>query len=120
MRDFTIGLQYYLEHMMDFHEYLRSLDRAGIGTSAARDQDRHTLTLRLTRLLMQQDLILSLFTRYSPTDHDAYLKPLVTYKVNDHLKVFAGGNFFVGRDSYTFLNQFRRNNNVYAGMRVSF
>jgi len=120
IKDFTIALQYYLEHMMHFQDYLDAMDAVGMDTSTARDEDRHTLTLRLTRLLMNQNLILGCFTRYSPTDHDAYIKPTIAYKVNDNWKISVGGNFFVGRDRYTFLNQFRKNNNVFASIRYSF
>lgn len=120
VRDFTIGLQYHLEHMMDFSEHLDSLDRAGIGTGAAQNQDRHTFTLRLTRHLFQQKFTLGCFTRFSPSDADAYIRPLVSYLLNDHCKLFARGNFFVGEHNYTFLHQFHRNNNVYAGARFSF
>ena len=78
------------------------------------------LTLRLTQMLMNQNLILSLFTFYSPSDKDAYFRPAVTYKISDHWMVTANGNFFVGEDDHTFFGQFEDNTNVYAGVRWSF
>ena len=115
-RDLTAAAQYYLELMMDVGDYKRTLP-AGM---RAADKDRHVLTLRLTKLLASQNLKLSLFTFYSPTDDDAYLRPNAHYKVDDHWSVEAGGNFFVGADDHTFFGQFEKNSNVYFGLRYSF
>ncbi|MBS3734015.1 MAG: hypothetical protein KGY99_03730 [Phycisphaerae bacterium] len=115
-RDLTVGVQYYLEWMMDHSRYERTLP-AGV---PAAEQDRHVLTVRLTKKLMNQNLILSLFTYYSPSDEDAYLRPRVTYKIDDHWTVEAGGNVFVGSHDHTFFGQFRRNTNVYAALRYAF
>jgi len=115
-KDFTAGVQYYLEHMMDHDEYERSLP-AG---SPAADENRSVFTLRLTKLLMSQNLKLSLFTFYSPTDEDAYLRPKAHYKIDDHWSVEAGGNVFLGEEEHTFFGQFEDNTNVYAATRYGF
>ncbi len=115
-RDFTVGLQYYLELMMEYGDYRRNL----MPGSRPSDEDRHVLTLRLTQLLMSQNLDLSLFTYYSPSDRDAYLRPRVHYKVDDHWSAEIGGNVFVGARDHTFFGQFEGNTNVYVGARYSF
>ena len=115
-KDFTAGVQYYLEHMLDYGAYRRALP---LGTLAA-EEDRHLLTLRLTRLAMYQNLRLSLFTFYSPSDQDAYLRPNVRYRINDHWSVDAGANVFLGKEHHTFFGQFEDNTNIYLGMRYSF
>ena len=115
-KDFTIGMQYYLDHMMDYGDYHRNVPP---GVPAA-DKDRHVITLRITRLLMDQNLQLSLFGYYSPSDNDTYLRPLVHYKVDDHWSVEVGGNVFIGEKRHTFFGQFQRNTNVYFGVRYSF
>ena len=114
--DFTVGLQYYLEHMLDHDAHERSLPP---GMTAA-DLNRHVTTLRLTKLLMNQNLKLSLFTFYSPSDSDAYLRPVADYKVNDNWSAVVGGNLFLGSSERTFFGQFEDNTNVYAGVRYSF
>ncbi|MFW6133509.1 MAG: hypothetical protein ACOC8F_06390, partial [Planctomycetota bacterium] len=76
--------------------------------------------LRLTKKLMNQNLILSLFTFYSPSDSDAYLRPKVTYKISDHWTVEAGGNVLFGAHDHTLFGQLRRNTNVYAALRYAF
>ncbi|MHC4680518.1 MAG: hypothetical protein ACYTEK_17670 [Planctomycetota bacterium] len=114
-RDFTLGVQYYIEQMLDFSAYKRNLP-----SGPARDRDRHLTTLRLTKLLMNQNLRCSLFTYYSPSDKDVYMRPNVNYKVNDNLAVEAGGNIFFGDYLNTFFGQFHDNTNMYLGLRYSF
>jgi len=115
-RDFTAGVQYYVEQMLQHKEYLSSL-KAG---NRAKDEFRHLVTLRLTRLLMNQNLTCSLFTYYSPTDQDAYFRPNIRLKVNDRTAVEVGGNVFVGDDDSTFFGQFEDNTNAYTSVRYSF
>jgi hypothetical protein len=115
-RDFTAGLQYYVEQMLDYGNY-RASQPEGM---PARDEFRHLLTLRLTRLLMNQNLTLSLFTYYSPSDEDVYMRPIANYKATDNLAVEIGGNVFFGDEDHTFFNQFRKNTNAYLAVRYSF
>ena len=115
-RDLTVGVQYYVEWMMDYGDYRRTLPP---GAKAA-DEDRHLVTIRLTKKLMNQNLTLSLFAYYSPTDSDAYLRPKASYKIDDHWTAEVGGNVFLGAHSHTFFGQFDRNSNVYAALRYGF
>ncbi len=115
-RDFTAGFQYYLEWMMDYDEY-EALLAPGAPT---KDEYRSLLTLRLTKLLMNQTLTLSLFTYYSPTDEDCYIRPKIQYKLTDQWLLEGGGNVFIGSDDHTFFGQFEDNTNVYAAVRWSF
>jgi hypothetical protein len=115
-RDFTGGLQYYLEWKQDYGQYERNLP---VGMPKE-DEFRHLMTLRLTRLAFNQNLALSFFAYYSPTDKDAYLRPNIHYKLTDHWSVEAGGNLFFGSRPHTFFGQFEDNTNLYAGVRRSF
>ncbi len=114
--DLTGGLQYYVENMLDYDAYEDSLPA---GTHAA-DELRQVVTVRLTRLLMNQNLKLSLFVFYSPTDDDAYLRPSANYKIDDYWTVEAGGNVFLGRRDDTFFGQFEDANNLYVSVRYGF
>jgi hypothetical protein len=116
LKNLTVGGQYYLEHMMDYDAYENSLPP---GSNKA-DENRHVLTLRLTRLYWMQTLELSLFTFYSPSDEDAYLRPKVTHDLTDNWRVEVGGNIFLGEEKHTFFGQFEDNTNAYAGVRYSF
>jgi len=116
-RDLSVGVQYYLEWMVDYDDYLRTFLPGGFPRA---DERRHVLTFRLTKLLLNQTLVLSLFAYYSPSDSDAYLRPAVTYKLSDHWTAELGGNVFIGKDDHTFFGQFDRNSNVYTALRYSF
>lgn len=115
-RDFTGGVQYYLEWKQDYDEYVRHL----LPGMKKADEYRSLFTLRLTKLLMNQNLTLSLFTYYSPSDNDIYLRPKVKYKITDQWMAEAGGNIFGGNNDYTFWGQFADNTNLYASLRWSF
>ena len=114
--DFTGGFQYYQEWIQKYDSYKSTLP-AG---TAPKDEFRHVFTLRLTKLLMNQNMRLSLFTYYSPSDQDGYIRPKVHYKVSDQWAVETGVNIFVGKDDYTFFGQFQDNTNAYASLRWSF
>lgn len=117
-KNLSAGAQYYVEHIMDYDEFIDGIPIANRGTAA--DEFRHVVTLRLTQMLMNQNLILSLFTFYSPTDKDAYFRPTVTYKIDDHWQVSASGGLFVGENDYTFFGQFKNNSNVNVALRYRF
>jgi hypothetical protein len=114
-KDFSAGLQYYIEHMLDYSQHKRNAP-----SGLVRDEDRHLITLRLTKLLMNQNLRCSLFTYFSPSDKDVYFRPNVNYKVNDNMAIEVGANIFFGDYPNTFFGQFQDNSNVYTALRYSF
>jgi hypothetical protein len=114
-RDFTAGLQYYVEQLLDYANY-----RAAAGAGPTRDRYRHLLTLRLTKLLMNQNLRCSLFGYYSPSDQDMYLRPNLNYKASDNISLEVGANIFGGDYMHTFFGQFEDNTNIYGAIRYSF
>ena len=115
-KDLTASVQYYAEWMMDYDAYKTGLPNP----ETAHDELRHVVTLRLTRMMMNQNLTLSLFAFYSPSDRDAYLRPAITYKLDDHWKITANGNIFIGENDYTFFGQFEDNSNINLGLRYGF
>lgn len=114
--NFTAGFQYYLEYMQDYDNYLSTLPEA----IPARDEDRHLLTLRLTKLAFQQNLLLSLFVFYSPSDEDSFTKIKANYKISDNWQVEGGSNLFFGKKDYSFFGQFEDMTNAYLALRYSF
>jgi hypothetical protein len=114
-KELTAGVQYYIEQTLDHSAYKDSLSGG-----PANDEFRHLTTLRLTKLLMNQNLRLSLFTYYSPSDKDVYLRPNINYKVSDSLAVEVGANIFFGDYPNTFFGQFENNTNIYAAVRQNF
>ena len=86
----------------------------------AKDEDRHVTTIRLVKQAMNQNLMLSLFAYYSPSDKDTYIRPSAIYKITDQWTASLGGNIFAGEDDHTFFAQFENNSNVYGSLRYSF
>lgn len=114
-KDFNASLQYYIEQMLDYGAYRRTLP-----AGPARDHFRQVITLQLTKLVMNQNLRLSLSGYYSPTDVDAYIRPNAHYRYSDHISFELGANVFLGKDRYTFFGQYEYNTNVYTAVRYSF
>ena len=114
-RDFNGSVQYYVEQLLDYHNYRMRFDG-----SQPRDELRHVLTLQLTKLLMNQNLELSLSGYWSPSDQDAYLRPKILYKWTDHINQEVGANVFLGQRDDTMFGQYKANTNIYMALRYSF
>lgn len=115
-KDFTLGVQYYIEIMEDYSAYVNSLP-AGF---PVQKEYRDIVTLRLEHLLKHQTLRLSLFIFYSPADNDYLIQPKVSYKFSDNFSATLGANLFGGERDTTFLGQFDQNDNVYISVRFDF
>jgi hypothetical protein len=114
-KELTGGFQVYAERLLDYGRYRRSL-----GAVQPRDELRHVATLRLTKLLMSQNLRLGVFAYLSPSDRDAYLRPEVSYRLSDRWTLGTGGNWFLGEENHSFFGQFEDNSNIYFSARLSF
>ncbi|MCF6214549.1 MAG: hypothetical protein L3J58_00080 [Emcibacter sp.] len=114
--ELTGSVQYYLERKLSYDDYLASLP---VGAIKDR-QNRHIFTIRLTKLLMQQNLRLGLFNFYSPSDKDGYLRLKASYKIRDNLKIEAGGNIFYGQVDHSFFGQFKDTSNIFTALQYSF
>lgn len=102
LTDLTGAAQYYVEY--GEHE----------------EDTRHVLTVRLTQRLMNQNLTLGLFTYWSPSDEDGYLRPSALYKLTDAWRLEARGNLFFGKTQDTFFGQFEDSSNASLAVRYSF
>ncbi len=114
--EFTGGVQYYLEKIDNFSNSTASRPPG----SHPREEYQQMLTMRLTRLLMDQNLTLSLFVYFSPTDNDGYARPKFSYKLTDNWLLDGGCNLFWGEHDYTFWGRFNENTNAFVGLRYSF
>lgn len=98
--NFTVGLQYYLE--------------------STQGDDRHLLTNRLTYRSGRDRHTWSLFTFYSPSDDDFYLRPVYSYRHSDRWSLTAGANLFGGSEDYTFFSQLDDASNAYLRLRFHY
>jgi hypothetical protein len=110
----TTGLQYYFEWTLEYDSLLASSP----APEFAPEEIRHLITARLTQLLRQETLTLSLFVYYSLNEKDGYARPVVDYKWSDAVTATVGANLMWG-DQHTFFGQLQDDSNVYARVRYS-
>jgi len=113
----TANIQWQADAIMDYDKY--EAGQTGMG-AYVRDEVRHLLTSRITKLLNQELVTLSGFVFYSPTDEDMYVRASVEYKYTDQLILALGGNFFEGNNQATDFGQFDLNDNVYLKATYGF
>ncbi|MEA2081724.1 MAG: hypothetical protein U9O97_03185 [Elusimicrobiota bacterium] len=116
MKNLMLSMQFYTEHIEDYGNYVSSLF-PGV---TAKDENRRLLTMRLTKSAMKQNLVMSAFVFYSPTDKDMYLRPKVSYQASDSLFFETGANIFGGENVHTFFGQFTENDNIYFRVKRGF
>lgn len=114
--DLSLGFQYYVEEIMDYDEYRRAL----LPADYRWDEFRHVITNRITKLLAGQTVRLSLFTFFSPSDLDVYIRPSIVWNVTDAWTLSVGANLPWGEDSWTEFGSMQKNKNVYVRLRYGF
>ncbi len=112
----SMGLQYYIEHIQNHDQLLNN----SMFPQYEQDESRHLITTRLNYRLQRDKINLSLFVFYSPTDNDNYLRPSLSYRIDDSWSIDVGANIFSGNKDYTFWGQFDKNDNVYCRVRFSY
>jgi hypothetical protein len=114
--DFTAGVQYYSEYMLNHDEYVENLPEG----APKLDEYRDITTVRLTQLLMHQTLKLSFFAFYSPSDEDYMIIPEVKYNFTDEFSAALGANIFGGPEDAPNFGQFDKNDNIYTVIKYEF
>jgi hypothetical protein len=114
--DWSVGGQYYGEYMLDYGAY----EKGFAGAEPTYEELRSAVTLRVTKWMLSQNLLLSLFGYWGITDEDYYLRPVVSYRLGDGVTATAGGNVLGGDAPTSMFGQFRDNSNVYLRLRYSF
>ncbi len=113
---FNVAFQYYLESMQHYSNLIGNSPIPAFEP----EHRRHLLTNRLTYRDSRDRLTLSLFTFYSPTDDDFYLRPGVSYRMSDEWTFSGGANLFGGQEAHTFFGQLEDNSNAWVRVRFSF
>ncbi len=113
----TANIQWQADVITNYDKYEAGQIAMG---AYVRDEWRHLLTTRMTKLLNSELVKLSGFLFYSPTDEDAYARASVEYKYTDEVTITLGGNFFEGKHPATDFGQFQYNDNVYLKVTYGF
>ncbi len=116
IEDLSLTAQYYGEYTHDYAEY----ERTRIASFLKEPGFRDLTSLRLTYLLMHQNMRLQWFSFWSPTDRDYLLNPEVKYNFSDHVWAALGGNIFGGKKDTTQFGSLDRNDNMYMQARYEF
>jgi len=114
--NFTIGLQYYVEQTLDHDELIEKSPFP----DTEPEEFRQVITNRLTWRLARDRYTVSLFSFYSPSDDDFYVRPVFTWRRDDHWQFAAGANLFGGNESHTFFNQLQDGSNAYLRLRYNY
>ncbi len=114
--DLNMGVQYLIEQRLDQSAYEKNLLPADISG----DEFRHVLTHSVTKLFKNQTVTASIFTYYSPSDQDGYVRPSLSYDITDQWRAILGANIFWGKDDHTEFGQMKKNDNVYIRVRYGF
>ncbi len=114
--DLQIGFQYLYEQKLNYQNYIDNL----LPGDYFWDEYRHLVTNRITKLLLNQNLTVSLFVFYSPSDKDGYIRPSVGYNASDRLNITLGADLPWGEDETTEFGQMKKNKNVFFRIRYSF
>jgi len=113
---FTVGLQYYVEATLDYDALIANSPAPGFEP----EEYRQVLTNRLTWRSARDRHTLSMFTFFSPSDRDFYLRPAWDYRHSDQWTVTAGASVFGGDEPHTFFNQLRDAGNLYLRLRYNY
>lgn len=114
--NFTVGLQYYLEWTQDHDALLANSPTPGFEP----EERRHVLTNRLTWRFGRDRHTWSLFTFYSPSDDDFYVRPGYSFRHSDQWSLSAGASLFGGDEPHTFFKQLEDASNVYVRLRYHY
>jgi len=116
IEDLSATVQYYGEYMHDYSEY----ERTRIVSFPKKPRYRDLTSLRLTYLLLHQNLRLQWFSFWSPADRDYLFNPEARYNFSDNFWAALGANIFGGEDDTTQFGSLDRNDNLYMQARYEF
>lgn len=116
LSNFTIGIQYYLEWTLDHSALLANSPTPQFEP----DEYRHVITNRLTWRSARDKYTYSLFSFWSPSDRDIYLRPKFTWRHSDQWMLVAGASIFAGDKPQTFFSQLEDASNLYLRLRYNY
>lgn len=112
----NVGFQIYVERTQDHGALIAN----SLAPEFEPDRTRYVVTNRLSYRDTRDKLTLSLFTYYSGSDEDYYIRPVVSYRQSDQWTITAGANLFGGDQAHTFFGQLEDNSNAYLRVRFNY
>lgn len=110
--DFNIGsvklsTQFIQKYILNYDEYINESEIQNTATVMARYD------------MLRETLHLELFSYIGLSEHDALIRPKVTYDFDDSFSILAGANLFVG-DSDGRFGQYQDNSMIYTKIKYAF
>ncbi|MEA1979624.1 MAG: hypothetical protein U9N54_01435, partial [candidate division Zixibacteria bacterium] len=113
----TANIQWQVDMMLDYDFYEQQQIGAGM---YVRDETKHMLTSRITKLLYDELITLSGFVFYSPSEEDMYIRLSTSYKYTDEVSLMAGANIFDGNYPASDFGTSMLNDNLYLKLTYGF
>lgn len=114
--NFTASFQYFFEKTLDYNSLI---DNSPIPQFEV-EKFRYLFTNRLTWRSQRNQLVASIFSLYSPSDQDYYLRPQISYRPDDSWLFTSGGNAFGGENKNTLFAQLEDNSNLFIRLRYHY
>lgn len=110
--DFNIGsvklsTQFIQKYILEYNE------------SMSENEFQNTATFMARYDMMRETLHLELFSYIGLSDHDALIRPKITYDFDDSFSILLGGNIFVGERDGQF-GQYQDNSMAYMKIKYNF
>ncbi len=112
----NIGFQLYRESIQDYAKLIANSTTPNLET----EKNRDWLTNRIRYTALQDKLTFNLFSFYSLTDKDYFLRWNLNYRQNDQWNYTLGINQIGGPETNTFFAQFEKASNAYFRVRYIF
>ncbi len=115
---FTVNLQWQADKMFDYNYFVA--EQESMGATHYRDEIKHLVTSRWTKMMSDETVTVSAFIFYSPDEKDFYFRFSTEYKYSDEIKLTIGANVFDGKYANTEFGSLDLNDNIYTKMTYNF
>ncbi len=112
----TANLQWQADKMMEYDSFVAQ-QTPGLHY---REEVKHLITSRVTKMMVDETVMVSGFVFYSPDEEDLYFRFSTTYNYSDEIRLTVGANVFDGNYANTEFGQFSLNDNIYTKMTYNF
>ena len=112
----TVNLQWQADKMIDYDLFEAQQNPS----HHYRDEIKHLITSRWTKMMVDETVMVSAFVFYSPNEEDLYFRFSTEYKYSDEVTLTVGANVFDGTYVNTDFGQLSLNDNIYTKMTYNF
>ncbi len=112
----NVSFQYYIERILNYDEMMA----VSFAPEFEAPKYRRWLTNRVRYQALQDKLTINLFSFFSISEDEYFLRWNANYRHDDNWSYTAGINLIDGKEAHTFFNQFHLASNAYLRVRYNF